>query len=368
MADLNGSTVVARYVRGMGLILSDSSAGQKFYLFDGHGDVVQLAGSSGTILWKYDYDAYGNEREIAGQDPSLDANPFRYCGEYFDKETGSIYLRARYYSPVTGRFYSEDPIRSGLTWYVYCSNNPVIFIDPSGLVEVGLRAYAATYAGSVVGWDDKTKTATVTWNGLTLSVQSTSQNNRNGSIYVDDLLFINAFGNGSDAITVYHDVATNNVSIRTNFYFTGDTSTKLDSTLYKDLFITGVWKYWNDTFGKYEVSTYALESTNGIRVNIIDKPGVSNVKNGSFWWSKSNGTVTMHTSYPGYPDYTTDEFEWVSAHEMGHILGVYNNQDILKYPYDIMATSWDTKYGPTAITIETIIKAWNSGKRKVYPK
>ena len=31
-------------------------------------------------------------------------NPFRYCGEYFDGETESLYLRARYYSPVSGRF------------------------------------------------------------------------------------------------------------------------------------------------------------------------------------------------------------------------------------------------------------------------
>jgi hypothetical protein len=39
-----------RYVRGVGLLLSDSSAGQKFYLYNGHGDVVQLADSSGVIL------------------------------------------------------------------------------------------------------------------------------------------------------------------------------------------------------------------------------------------------------------------------------------------------------------------------------
>jgi hypothetical protein len=45
VADLSGSTVTERYVRGVGLLLSDSSAGQKFYLYNGHGDVVQLAGT-----------------------------------------------------------------------------------------------------------------------------------------------------------------------------------------------------------------------------------------------------------------------------------------------------------------------------------
>ena len=29
---------------------------------------------------------------------------------------------APYYDPSTGRFISEDPIRDGLNWYVYCEN------------------------------------------------------------------------------------------------------------------------------------------------------------------------------------------------------------------------------------------------------
>ena len=83
VADLNGSTVVARYVRGIGLILSDDSTTQKFYLYNGHGDVVQLAGSTGTILWQYDYDAFGNETGTTqnGGMGSADSNPFRFAGE-----------------------------------------------------------------------------------------------------------------------------------------------------------------------------------------------------------------------------------------------------------------------------------------------
>ena len=37
-----------------------------------------------------------------------DGNPWRYCGEYWDQETGTYYLRARYYDPVIGRFLAED--------------------------------------------------------------------------------------------------------------------------------------------------------------------------------------------------------------------------------------------------------------------
>ena len=61
-----------------------------------------------------------------------DTNPFRYCGEYYDSETDSIYLRARYYKPTVGRFITEDPINDKLNWYSYCENNPIALIDPSG--------------------------------------------------------------------------------------------------------------------------------------------------------------------------------------------------------------------------------------------
>lgn len=62
-----------------------------------------------------------------------DNNPFRYCGEYLDIETGYIYLRARYYDPSIGRFISEDSAKDGYNWYAYCANNPIRYIEPSGL-------------------------------------------------------------------------------------------------------------------------------------------------------------------------------------------------------------------------------------------
>ena len=60
-------------------------------------------------------------------------NPFLYCGEFFDNETGLIYLRVRYYSPDIQRFISEDPIKDGINWYAYCANNPIMFVDSMGL-------------------------------------------------------------------------------------------------------------------------------------------------------------------------------------------------------------------------------------------
>ena len=92
---------------------------------DAHGNTDE---AYGTTTKRYIYDAYGNQiNENADDD-----NPYRYCGENYDEETGLYYLRARYYDPSIGRFLSEDPAQDGLNWYVYCGNNPVMRIDSTG--------------------------------------------------------------------------------------------------------------------------------------------------------------------------------------------------------------------------------------------
>ena len=125
-------TVTARYLRGINLIAREQDGANQYYLFNAHGDVVQRVDAWGNVLKNYRYDAFGNE-----QSPEkLDSNPFRYCGEYFDKETDEIYLRARYYNPAIGRFGAEDSARSGLNWYTYCGNNPIVFHDPTGCYSI----------------------------------------------------------------------------------------------------------------------------------------------------------------------------------------------------------------------------------------
>jgi|LSQX01.3.fsa_nt_gb RHS repeat-associated protein len=101
-----------------------------YYIHNVRGDVIGLVNESGEEINSYTYDAWGNILNIT----ETLSNPIRYAGEYTDLETNNIYLRARYYDPSVGRFITEDPIRDGLNWYVYATNNPIMFIDPSGLV------------------------------------------------------------------------------------------------------------------------------------------------------------------------------------------------------------------------------------------
>jgi len=34
---------------------------------------------------------------------------------------------------IEGRFITEDPAKDGFNWYIYCNNNPLTFVDPTGL-------------------------------------------------------------------------------------------------------------------------------------------------------------------------------------------------------------------------------------------
>ena len=102
-----------------------------YYIYNAHGDVVGLVNEAGSVVNTYEYTPWG---EIRNENETVD-NPIKYAGEYYDDELDMIYLRARYYDPATSRMLSEDPAKQGLNWYVYCSNNPVNRIDPSGLKD-----------------------------------------------------------------------------------------------------------------------------------------------------------------------------------------------------------------------------------------
>ena len=103
MEAVNGAAT-AKYIRSINLLYSITGGATDWYIYNAHGDVVQLTDASGAVTKEYAYDAFGVEK-----DPDAnDMNPFRYCGEYFDLSSGLYYLRARYYNPATGRFLTED--------------------------------------------------------------------------------------------------------------------------------------------------------------------------------------------------------------------------------------------------------------------
>ena len=131
-----GGAVQKRYIRGNDLVYVDKGENTEktYYVTDMHGNVVQLLDESGNVTKTYEYDSFGNEVKPEKKDE----NPYRYCGEYYDKETEEVYLRARYYEPGVGRFITRDTYTGesdeplSLHLYTYCANDGVNMVDPSG--------------------------------------------------------------------------------------------------------------------------------------------------------------------------------------------------------------------------------------------
>lgn len=117
-----------------------------FYHHDALGSPTVVTDHNGNTLWHEHNEPYGRTRdrvmptgkEFLAADKTGDR--LGYTGHTSDVGTGLVYMKARFYDPVIGRFYSNDPV--GFTAsnpmmfnrYAYVNNNPYRYIDPSGKI------------------------------------------------------------------------------------------------------------------------------------------------------------------------------------------------------------------------------------------
>ncbi|WP_249899447.1 RHS repeat-associated core domain-containing protein [Paenibacillus sp. PK3_47] len=143
----------ANFVRGDRVLVKKDKKASKdyYYLYNGHGDVVQIVNTSGAVVNNYTYDEWGNiTSQVEGT-----SNSFKYTGEVYDAETGLYYLRARYYDPSMGRFLNEDTYEGqidnplSLNLYTYVHNNPLIYSDPTGHAAMAAGIYLVPGVGEV---------------------------------------------------------------------------------------------------------------------------------------------------------------------------------------------------------------------------
>jgi len=131
--ELSASTVTANLLSGGVDEVStrSDSSGSFTQLKDALGNTIALVDSSGTVQTAYSYDPFGGTT-VSG---SSNANEFQYTGRE-NEGNGLYFYRARYYSPLLGRFISQDPMgfaASGPNLYAYVANDPINFSDPMGL-------------------------------------------------------------------------------------------------------------------------------------------------------------------------------------------------------------------------------------------
>ena len=113
---------------------SMTSEGATYYLcYDQVGSLRVVADSSGNVVKKINYDAFGNM--IEDSNPAF-VVPFGFAGGLHDRDTGLVRFGYRDYDPDTGRWTAKDPIlfAGGDTdLYGYVLKDPVNLVDQDGL-------------------------------------------------------------------------------------------------------------------------------------------------------------------------------------------------------------------------------------------
>jgi RHS repeat-associated protein len=143
IAEFDSSNAVQRrYIHGPGVDnpiawYEGSNLSDRRYLSsDERGSIISVTGGTTTLN---KYDEYGVPQ-------STNSGKFGYTGQAWVPEVGLWYYKARFLRPDIGRFLQTDPIavEGGINLYAYVGNDPINWLDPSGLIRICYTWYATT--------------------------------------------------------------------------------------------------------------------------------------------------------------------------------------------------------------------------------
>jgi RHS repeat-associated protein len=120
----------------------------RFQLDNHLGSASLEVDESGLVIGYEEYHPYGTTAYASGWGGvEVSGKRYRYTGKERDEETGLYYHGARHMAPWLGRWTSADPIglRGGPNLYRYCSNSPIVLVDPTGTDEVATIVDIARY-------------------------------------------------------------------------------------------------------------------------------------------------------------------------------------------------------------------------------
>lgn len=178
-------------------LCSHSACSETVYVHsDILGSPIMETNSSGTVTSRSHYKPFGEALE--GMKKGVG-----YTGHLNDKDLKLTYMQARYYDPVIGRFYSNDPLGfrdvHSFNRYAYANNNPYKYTDPDGnnpkliadfalnvainYATTGSPGLASAAAATIEGALNPMKTVEKVQKLKKLYVTYTKTNKKTGEVY-----------------------------------------------------------------------------------------------------------------------------------------------------------------------------------------
>ncbi len=101
-----------------------------FVLQDHQSSNRMVLDATNNVQANYAFDSFGS---IESNEKEKGLLTYLYTGQEWDEELGLHNFKTRFYNSQFKHFYSPDPANQYSSAYAFCGNNPINFVDPSGM-------------------------------------------------------------------------------------------------------------------------------------------------------------------------------------------------------------------------------------------